>query len=85
MQLAVVDDKHVIIFDKAEHNPLLTPNGNNAWSALLNTHDHKVRPLTLKTNSFCAGELLSMPTSHPATQCALFLVGGWRFRRRGLA
>jgi len=56
MQMAVVDDKFVIIFDKAEHNPLTTSNGKNAWGALLNTHSHTVRALSLKTNSFCAGE-----------------------------
>jgi len=55
MQLAVVDDEHVILFDRAEHNPIFTANGNNAWSGLLNIRDHKVRPLKLKTNSFCAG------------------------------
>jgi hypothetical protein len=56
MQMAVVDDKHVIIFDKAEHNPLKTSNGKHAWGALLNTYSHTVRALGLKTNSFCAGE-----------------------------
>jgi hypothetical protein len=55
MQMAVVDDKFVIIFDKAEHNPLKTSNGKNAWGALLSTHSHTVRALSLKTNSFCAG------------------------------
>ena len=57
MQLAVVDDRYVILFDKAEHNPLHTDDGNNAWSALLDTQTHSVRALQLITNSFCAGEL----------------------------
>jgi hypothetical protein len=56
MQMSVVDDQYVIFFDKAEHNPLLTSDGNNAWSALLDTHAHTVRALKLITNSFCAGE-----------------------------
>ena len=60
MQLSVVDDRYVIIFDKAEHNPLHTSDGNNAWSALLDTHTHSVRALTLVTNSFCAGELYTL-------------------------
>ena len=57
MQMSVVDDRYVIIFDKAEHNPLQTSDGNPAWGALLDTHAHKVRALALKTNSFCAGKL----------------------------
>jgi hypothetical protein len=55
MQLAVVTDRYVILFDKAEHNPLKTSDGFNAWSALLDTHKHSVRALKVKTNSFCAG------------------------------
>jgi hypothetical protein len=70
MQLAVVDNDHVILFDRAEHNPVFTANGNNAWSALLRIHEEgnvTVRPLKLKTNSFCAGELLSLSASHTVT------------------
>ena len=55
MQMAVTDDQHVILFDKAEHNPLRTSDGKVAWSALLDTQAHEVRALKLKTNSFCAG------------------------------
>jgi hypothetical protein len=57
MQLSVIDNRYVILFDKAEHNPLKTNDGNNAWSALLDTRTHTVKALKLKTNSFCAGEL----------------------------
>ena len=57
MQMSVIDDQYVILFDKAEHNPLKTSDGINAWSALLDTHAHTVRALKLVTNSFCAGEL----------------------------
>jgi hypothetical protein len=57
MQMSVIDDQYVILFDKAEHNPLETSDGINAWSALLDTHAHTVRALKLVTNSFCAGEL----------------------------
>lgn len=60
MQMAVVDDQYVIIIDKAEHNPLTTSDGNNAWAALLDTHSHTVRALLLVTNSLCAGELLAI-------------------------
>lgn len=64
MQMSVVDDQYVIIIDKAEHNPLTTSDGNNAWAALLDTHAHTVRPLLLVTNSFCAGELLAICDDH---------------------
>jgi hypothetical protein len=57
MQLSVVDDRYVILFDKAEHNPLTTSDGINAWSALLDTQEHTVRALKLATNTFCAGKL----------------------------
>lgn len=57
MQMSVVDNQFVILFDKAEHNPLKTSDGVNAWSALVDTHAHTVRALKLITNSFCAGKL----------------------------
>jgi hypothetical protein len=56
MQMAVIDEQFVIIFDRAEANPLHTSDGNNAWSALVDTYSHTVRALKLITNSFCAGE-----------------------------
>jgi len=59
MQMSVIDDQYVIFFDKAEHNPLTTSDGNHAWSALFDTHAHTVRALKLITNSFCAGEMCS--------------------------
>lgn len=55
MQLSVVTDRYVLLFDKAEHNPLKTSDGINAWSALLDTQQHTVRALKVETNSFCAG------------------------------
>jgi hypothetical protein len=55
MQLSVVTDRYVIIYDKAEHNPLKTDDGINAWSVLLDTQKHTVRALKVETNSFCAG------------------------------
>jgi hypothetical protein len=63
MQMSVIDDQYVIFFDKAEHNPLDTSDGNHAWSALFDIHAHTVRALKLITNSFCAGELC-LPLHH---------------------
>lgn len=56
MQLSVVNDQFIVIFDRAEHNPLKTSDGNPAWAAMLDTHAHTVRALKTTTNSFCAGE-----------------------------
>jgi len=53
-QIAVVGEKFVLIIDKVEHNPLKI-NGRPAWAALYNIETHQVVPLSLKTNSFCAG------------------------------
>ena len=87
MQLSVIDDRYVILFDKAEHNPLHTTDGNNAWSALLDTHSHEVRALKLLTNSFCAGELPLLSMSHIATQYGMISVYYYYFAflRRRLA
>lgn len=54
MQLAVISDSHAIIIDKVEHNPL-TIAGHPAWGALYNLNTHSVKPLNMRSNSFCAG------------------------------
>ncbi|KAJ6525710.1 putative copper radical oxidase [Mycena capillaripes] len=54
MQLAIISPTHAIVVDKVEHNPL-TIDGHPAWAALYNLENHDVTPLSMKTNSFCAG------------------------------
>ena len=54
MQMAVVDDTHVVIIDKVEHNPL-TVNGHPAWGSVFDLTTHTARPLNLLSDSFCAG------------------------------
>ncbi|KAK0239847.1 copper radical oxidase [Armillaria nabsnona] len=54
MQLAVISNTHAIIIDKVEHNPL-DVDGHPAWGALYNLNNHTLKPLRLKSNSFCAG------------------------------
>jgi hypothetical protein len=54
MQLSIVSSTHAIIIDKVEHNPL-TIDGHPAWAALYNLDTHAVKPLRLRSNSFCAG------------------------------
>ncbi|KII89141.1 hypothetical protein PLICRDRAFT_160271 [Plicaturopsis crispa FD-325 SS-3] len=54
MQLAIISPTHAIILDKVEHNPL-TIDGHPAWGALYNLDTDAVQPLTMQSNSFCAG------------------------------
>ena len=54
MQLSIISPSHAIIVDKVEHNPL-TISGHPAWAALYNLNTHEVKPLTMESNSFCAG------------------------------
>ena len=54
MQLAIISSSHALIVDKVEHNPL-TISGHPAWAALYNLDTHKVKPLKMQSNSFCAG------------------------------
>ncbi|KAH9945853.1 copper radical oxidase [Epithele typhae] len=54
MQFAIISESHAIVIDKVEHNPL-TVSGHPAWGALYNLETHAVKPLSMKSNSFCAG------------------------------
>ena len=54
MQLAIISDSHALIVDKVEHNPLEI-NGHPAWGALYNLRTHSLKPLSMQSNSFCAG------------------------------
>ncbi|GAA5885151.1 hypothetical protein JCM6882_007251 [Rhodosporidiobolus microsporus] len=55
MQTTLVDDDHILIYDKAENNALKDKSGASAWGSLYTISTQKVRALNLKTNSFCAG------------------------------
>lgn len=54
MQLVVVSPTQALILDKVQHNPLMF-NGHNAWSTIYSLVTNTVRPVSLLTNSFCAG------------------------------
>ncbi|KAF8137769.1 glyoxal oxidase N-terminus-domain-containing protein [Mycena galopus ATCC 62051] len=54
MQLIIVTETTALIFDKVEHNPLMTENGEPAWTAELNLNTHDVRPLHALSNTWCA-------------------------------
>ncbi|BGO88893.1 hypothetical protein NBRC10512_000525 [Rhodotorula toruloides] len=53
--ITLVDNDHIVIYDKAETNPLYNKTGGSVWGAVYSISTQKVRPLDLKTNSFCAG------------------------------
>ncbi|KAF5372603.1 hypothetical protein D9758_005222 [Tetrapyrgos nigripes] len=62
LELAVVSETTVMIFDKVEHNPLQT-NGHVAWGAELNLVTRTVRPLNPASNTWCGtGSFLSNGT-----------------------
>jgi hypothetical protein len=62
MQLTVISPTHALIFDKVEHN-YASIAGHPAWSVLYDLNTHELRPLDLKSNSFCAsGSFLSNGT-----------------------
>ena len=54
MQISIISETHAIIIDKVEHNPL-TIDGHPAWGALYHLFTHKLQPLHMRSNSFCAG------------------------------
>lgn len=55
MQCTLVDDDHIVIYDKAQNNALKGKNGKPAWGAVYRISDESYRALNLETNSFCAG------------------------------
>ncbi|KAJ7200643.1 glyoxal oxidase N-terminus-domain-containing protein [Mycena pura] len=54
MQLMIVTETTAVIFDRVEHNPLMTEDGEPAWTAELNLNTHVVRPLHALSNTWCA-------------------------------
>ncbi|GAA6047733.1 hypothetical protein JCM3770_001750 [Rhodotorula araucariae] len=55
MQMALVDNDHILLLDKAENNPLKDSAGHPALGAVYSIKHKTVRALNVKTNSFCAG------------------------------
>jgi hypothetical protein len=45
---------NAILIRSSEHNPLMTEDGNPAWTAELNLNTHIVRPLHALSNTWCA-------------------------------
>jgi hypothetical protein len=62
MQLIMISETHALILDKTEHN-YLSIDGHPAWGVLYDIETHKLQPLALESNSFCAaGSFLSNGT-----------------------
>ena len=54
MQLVIVSPTKALVVDKVEHNPA-TISGHPAWAALYDINTHAIIPLSVESNSFCAG------------------------------
>lgn len=64
LESIVVNSSLVMFFDRATGDqPLKTSNGKSAWAGLWDLSTSTIRPLDVKTDSFCAsGALLSNGT-----------------------
>ncbi|KAF8706027.1 Copper radical oxidase, partial [Rhizoctonia solani] len=54
MQMTVATDNYVVVIDKYEQNPLRDASGDHSLGSIYLTDSNTVRPLNIKTNSFCA-------------------------------
>jgi hypothetical protein len=62
LEMMVVSSTLVIMFDRAENNPLMI-NNHSAWGALWNLQTNTASPLNIITDTFCAsGSFLSNGT-----------------------
>ncbi|KAF5384378.1 hypothetical protein D9615_003138 [Tricholomella constricta] len=55
IEAIVVSPTLVLMYDRADGNPLLLPNGARAWAALWDLEKNVATPLETLTNTFCAG------------------------------
>ncbi|CAE6361623.1 unnamed protein product [Rhizoctonia solani] len=54
MQMTVATETNVVVIDKYEQNPLRDASGDHSLGSIYSTDSNTVRPLNIKTNSFCA-------------------------------
>ncbi|KAF5372601.1 hypothetical protein D9758_005220 [Tetrapyrgos nigripes] len=74
LELAVVSETTVMIFDRVEHNSLQT-NGHVAWAVELNLVTRTVRPLNPASNTWCGtGSFLSNGTMVSSGGTAVLIV-----------
>ncbi|KAF7298060.1 hypothetical protein HMN09_01027300 [Mycena chlorophos] len=55
VELITISPTLMLLYDRADGNPLLLPNGTRAWAALWNLETHTSTPLDTITDTFCAG------------------------------
>ncbi|KAJ7136302.1 glyoxal oxidase precursor [Mycena crocata] len=55
VELITISPTLLLMYDRADGNPLLLPNGEKAWAALWNVETNTPTPISSITDTFCAG------------------------------
>ncbi|KAJ7137567.1 glyoxal oxidase precursor [Mycena crocata] len=55
VELITISPTLMLMYDRADGNPLLLPNGERAWAALWNLENNTPTPISTITDTFCAG------------------------------
>ncbi|KAF8205654.1 glyoxal oxidase precursor [Mycena galopus ATCC 62051] len=55
IELIAISPTLMLMYDRADGNPLLLPDGEQAWAALWNLETNTPTPLSTVTDTFCAG------------------------------
>ncbi|KAJ7819906.1 glyoxal oxidase N-terminus-domain-containing protein [Mycena olivaceomarginata] len=55
VELITISPTLMLMYDRADGNPLLLPNGERAWAALWDLETNTPTPLSSTTDTFCAG------------------------------
>lgn len=55
VEAIAVNENIFVFYDRDDGNPLLLPNGEQAWAALWNLETNQATPLSSITDTFCAG------------------------------
>ncbi|KAF8205560.1 glyoxal oxidase precursor [Mycena galopus ATCC 62051] len=55
VELITISPTLMLMYDRADGNPLLLPDGERAWAALWNLETNTPTPLSTITDTFCAG------------------------------
>ncbi|KAJ7673763.1 glyoxal oxidase N-terminus-domain-containing protein [Mycena polygramma] len=55
VELVTISPTLMLMYDRADGNPLLLPDGEKAWAALWNLQTNTPTPLSTVTDTFCAG------------------------------
>ncbi|KAJ7185690.1 glyoxal oxidase precursor [Mycena filopes] len=55
VELITISPTHMLLYDRADGNPLLLPDGTKAWAALWDLQTNTPTPLDTITDTFCAG------------------------------